>query len=60
MMVFSMLRSPVADFSQIFKFRDLENGVIIAVVHKDGLLVLGEELRVLRGSYVVVRLVYES
>lgn len=59
-MVFSMLRSPVADFSQIFKFRDLENGVIIAVVHKDGLLVLGEELRVLRGSYVVVRLVYES
>ena len=34
--------------------------MIIGVVHSDGLLVLGEELRARRGSHVVVRSVRDG
>jgi hypothetical protein len=47
--------SPVANFSRTLKRRDLENGVIVFVVHRDGLLVLGEELRARGGTHIVVR-----
>lgn len=52
--------SPVANFGRTFEFRDLKNGVIIVVVHSDGLLILGEELRVRRGTHVVVRSVCDG
>lgn len=47
--------SPVANFSRTLKRRDLENGVTVVVVHRDGLLVLGEELCARRGTHIVVR-----
>lgn len=52
--------SPVANFSRTLKLRDLKNGVIVVVVHRDGLLILGEELRARRGTHVVVRSVCDG
>lgn len=52
--------SPVANFGQTLKLRDLEDGVIVVVVHRDGLLILGEELRACRGTQVVIRSVCDG
>lgn len=52
--------SPMTDFGGTLKLRDLENGIIVVVVHKDGLLILGEKLRGRRGTQIVVRSVRDG
>lgn len=47
--------SPMANFGRALKLDDLENGVIVVVVHRHGLLILGEELRARKGTHIVVR-----
>lgn len=52
--------SPVANFSGTLERCDLENGMFIVVMHRDGLLVLGEELRARGGTHIVVRSVCDG
>lgn len=52
--------SPVTNFCRTLKLCNLKDGVIVVIVHRDGLLMLGEELRGRRRIHIVVRSVRDG